>query len=56
MLPGYEDFTYDLGDKTYVEDKEYFGSEIRAEVVITETVDDLDDPTKNKIKIQTFKN
>lgn len=56
MLPGYEDFTYDLGDKTYVEDKEFFGSGIRAEVVVTETVDDLDDPTKSKIKIQTFKN
>lgn len=55
-LPGYEDFTYDLGDKTFIEDKEFFGSAAKVEVVLTETTDNLDDPTKNKLKIQTFKN
>jgi hypothetical protein len=55
-LPGYEDFTYDLGDKTFIEDKEFFGSAARVEVVLTETTENLDDPTKNKLKIQTFKN
>jgi hypothetical protein len=55
-LPGYEDFSYGLGDKTFVEDKEFFGSDAKVEVVLTETTDNLDDPTKNKLKIQTFKN
>ena len=54
-LPGYEDFTYDLGDKTYIEDKEFFGTDARVEVVLTETRENLDDPTRNTIQIQTFK-
>ena len=55
-LPGYEDFSYGLGDKTFIEDREFFGSAAKVEVVLTETTENLDDPTKNKLKIQTFKN
>jgi hypothetical protein len=50
-----EDFTYELGDKTFVEDLEFFGEKCRAEVIVTEVTEDLDDPSKNKIKVQNFK-
>lgn len=53
-LPGYELYTYNLGDTTFVEDKEFFGEDFRVKVVVTETSDNLDDPTKNKIKVQNF--
>jgi hypothetical protein len=55
-LPGYEGFTFELGDKTFAEDPEFFGGDLREEVVITEIAEDLDDPSKNKIKVQNFKN
>jgi hypothetical protein len=35
-LPGYECFNFDLGDKTYVEDPDFFDSEQKVEVTITE--------------------
>jgi hypothetical protein len=54
--PGYEHFAFDIGDKTYVEDADFFGDSLKVEVVITEMTEDLDDPTKNVIKTQTFKN
>lgn len=54
-LPGYEGYAYNLGDITFVEDKEFFGDDFRVEVSVTETTDNLDDPSKNKIKIQNFK-
>jgi hypothetical protein len=53
-LPGYETFTFEIGDQTYVEDEEYFGTTDRIDVVVTETVSYLDDPTKDSIKIQNF--
>lgn len=55
-LPGYEHFTYGLGDRTYVEDFEFFGEGKREEVIITEINEVLDDPSKNVIKVQNFKN
>lgn len=56
VLQGLEDFTYELGDKTFVEDLEFFGEKCRAEVIVTEVTEDLDDPSTNKIKVQNFKN
>lgn len=56
QLPGYEYFTFDLGDITYAEDSELFGEEGRAEVVITELSQNLDNPSKNTIRVQTYKN
>lgn len=56
QLPGYEDFNYQLGDTSFVEDKEFFGTAGKVEVVITEVSENLDDPSQNKIKVQTFKN
>jgi hypothetical protein len=46
-LPGYELFTFELGDKTYIVDPQFFGSELQEEIVITELVENLDDPTQN---------
>ena len=56
QLPGYEHFSFNLGDKTYVEDKDFFGEEGRVEVIITETSKQLDSPDQNTIKVQTYKN
>jgi hypothetical protein len=55
-LPGYESYTFEIGDQTYVEDEEFFGTTDRIDVVVTETTVYLDDPTKDSIKIQNFKN
>lgn len=55
-LPGYEHFKFHLGDKTYVEDPEFFGTEDKFEVVITEQNDYLDEPSKSTVKVQNFKN
>lgn len=55
-IPGYEDFSYDLGDKTFVVDDEFFGKGVKMEIVVTEISENLDDPTQDKLKVQTFKN
>jgi hypothetical protein len=55
-LPGYELYAFDLGDITYAEDPELFGTEGHAEVIISEMVENLDNPSKNSIKTQTYKN
>ena len=55
-LPGYEFFTYELGDETFVEDYDFFGSNLRVPVVLTEIAEHLDDESKNTIKVQNFKN
>lgn len=60
-LDGYEDYTFALGDSTYIEDGDFFGytvdgAPMRATVVLTEMSRVLDDPSKNTIKIQTYVN
>jgi hypothetical protein len=55
-LPGYEYFEFNPGDKTYAEDPEFFGSDLREEVIIAELSENLDDPSKNTIRVQNFKN
>jgi hypothetical protein len=55
-LPGYEHFQFELGDKTYAEDPDFFGTEGRIEVVITEQNFYLDDPSRSTVKVQNFKN
>jgi hypothetical protein len=59
-VEGYEALTFDLADKTWVEDTEFFGygedgNPYREEVVITEVVYALDEPDKNTIKVQNYK-
>lgn len=56
QLPGYELFKFELGDKTWAIDDEFFGEGVREEVIITELNENLDDPSKNQIKVQNFKN
>ena len=61
QLPGYEDFNFELGEKTYAEDPEFFGEDengypYREEVIIAEKVENLDDPSKHSVKVQNFKN
>lgn len=61
QLPGYEMFNFNVGEKTWVEDGEFFGfntdgSPKKEEVVITEKSENLDDPSKNTNKAQNFKN
>lgn len=60
QLIGYEDFTFGLGDRTYVEDPEFFGYDdngmpIREQIVLTEITYNLDSPDKNSIKVQNYK-
>jgi hypothetical protein len=54
-IPGFEAFDFELGDITYVEDENFFGSNYKEEVVINEMVDNLDDPTKKVIRVKNFK-
>lgn len=55
-LPGYEGFEFKLGDTTYAEDPDFFGTDKRIEVIITEISENLDDNSSRKIKVQNFKN
>lgn len=60
-LPGYEFFRFDIGEKTYIEDEEFFGVDEkgypnRMEIIITEMSEHLDNPSANSIKVQNFKN
>lgn len=55
-LPGYKLIDFDLGDKTNVIDEQFFGNKLQEEVVITEMSEMLDNPSKNTIKVQNFKN
>jgi hypothetical protein len=54
-LPGYELLQFNLGDTTYVIDEDFFGKDHKQEVIITEISETLDDPTKDSIKVQTYK-
>ena len=53
-VKGYEALNFNLADKTWVEDPEIFG-DAREEVVITEITYVLDEPDKNTIKVQNYK-
>ena len=55
-LPGYELFTFNVGEKTWVIDDEFFGTGYKEEVIIAEIIEKLDDPSQNKIIVQNFKN
>ena len=55
-LPGYELFKYQLGETAYVEDPQFFGTSNKIEVIITGTTENLDDPSKDTITVQNFKN
>lgn len=64
---GFENYTYDTGDKTYIEDVEFFGyvyageegrqikTPYQEEVVISESTDYLESPDRNTFKVQNYK-
>lgn len=58
QVEGYEAYNFELADKTWVEDPEFFGYKdgvpFREEVVITEVTYALDEPDKNTIKVQNY--
>jgi hypothetical protein len=55
-LQGYELFNFELGDKTWAIDEEFFGDDHHEEVIISEKVERLDDPSQNRVSVQNFKN
>lgn len=59
-LEGYEPYTFAIGDKTYIEDTEFFGwaangSPYREEVVVNQIDWSLDDPSTNQITVQNYR-
>ena len=61
QLEGYENYSFSLGDKTTIEDTEFFGwkddgiTPYQEEIVVTELTINLDSPELNKIKVQNYK-
>jgi hypothetical protein len=54
-IEGLEPFTFDVGDKTTIEDSEFFGPGIKEEVVVSEVEWNLNDPSSNTITVQNYK-
>lgn len=61
-LEEYSNYQFAIGDKTYVEDVEFFGysnfntkTPFRKEVVVSEVTWNLDSPEQNQIKVQNYK-
>lgn len=61
QLPGYENYKFDLGDISYIEDTEFFGwapdgiTPYHEEIVVSEDTIALDSPEQNSLKIQNYK-
>ena len=61
-IEGYNFYEYQPGDKTWVQDTEFFGwtdklkkNPVREEVIISEVTSNLDDESKNTITVQNYK-
>lgn len=59
-LDEYKGYTFKLGDKTYIEDTEFFGwaengMPYKEEVILSEIDYALDNPANNKITVQNYK-
>jgi hypothetical protein len=62
-LPGYENYKFELGDKTFIEDTEFFGwtwasgvkTPYHEEIIVSEITIALDSPEQNTIKVQNYK-
>jgi len=62
-IEGFEWYTFDAGDKTYVEDTEFFGwankhgvlTPAREEVIVSEVEWHLEEPENNVITVQNYK-
>lgn len=63
QIEGYEGYSFALGDKTYIEDTEFFGwvwqngikTPYHEEIIVSEITIELDSPEKNTIKVQNYK-
>lgn len=63
QVEDFENYNFDVGDKTYMEDTEFFGwtvknsieTPIREEVIVSEVTWNLDDPSENQITVQNYK-
>jgi hypothetical protein len=55
-VEGYEEYDFEIGDRTYIQDPEFFGTNERVKIVVTETKENLDDPSSGSITVQNFKN
>lgn len=62
QLEGYELYNFKIGDKTFMEDVEFFGwadekksTPYKEEVVVTEIKFNLDDPTQNIVTVKNYK-
>ena len=62
-LEGYEPYKFGLAHRTFIEDTEFFGWDNKAlnipareRIVVTELANSLDQPEKNTIKVQNYKN
>ena len=63
QIEDYENYTFTLGDKTTMEDTEFFGwtfidgvqTPYKEEIVVTELTVMLDSPEQNQIKVQNYK-
>ena len=60
QIEGFERYTFEIGDKTYMEDTEFFGWQkngrpYQEEIVVSEVVSNLDEPSQNTIKVQNYK-
>lgn len=60
---GFENYRFDVGDKTYIEDTEFFGwilvngmrTPVQEEIVVSEIIMALDDPSTDVIRVQNYK-
>lgn len=65
QVEGYENYVFGLGDKTYIEDTEFFGwyfdpvngdkTPYKEEVIVSEITINLDSPENNRLKVQNYK-
>lgn len=60
QVEGFEPYAFQIGDKTYMEDTEFFGyntngSPYREEIVITQVLYHLDDPSQNTLSVSNYK-
>ena len=63
QLDGYQGYHSDIGDKTYIEDTEFFGwvtkngvkTPYKEEIVVSETTNYFDSPDQDSITVQNYK-
>ena len=54
-IEGYEYYNFNPGDKTYIEDAEFFGKGYKEEVIVQEVKRNLSDQSKTTISVKNYK-